>query len=144
MSVLFGNKRDQEPVCCSVCARQAGSLGYAPSANSKISWVCDDDFCIKTIGFIYDMGSKDLNRYEQVAVNEARKEVLTDLLDFTIGVLYDAGIKDLDKLDAETFNQICKSAKTEENSPLSHCLEKFLLLYAATIKIQLSANAPPF
>ena len=143
MSVMLGNKKDKEPVCCSVCSRQAGSIGYAPSSNSRISWVCDDDFCVKTIGFVYNMGSKDLNRYEQFAINEARKEIVQEILDFAISALYDAGIKNLDTLDAETFSQVCQDNK-QENSALTITLEKFLLTYAATIKIQLSANAPPF
>jgi hypothetical protein len=142
MTIILGRNTDTEPICCSVCGRQAGSMGYVPERSKMIAWVCDRDFCLKNARTIYNMRKDELNRYENVAVDRAKRKVLASQFEAVLNALFDIGARNLDELTPDAFT---KALATAEASPdLQQTYEEFLTQYAEEIKNQVVARDPPF
>ena len=141
MTILFGKKTDAEPICCSVCGRQAGAMGYV-STRQAIAWSCNGDFCLKHIGSVYHMGSNELNRYEFIAVDRAKKKVLASQFEIVLNALFDQGVRDLNELSSDLFSKAIDSLK--DNNDQQQIYEQFLKQYAQEIKDQIVARDPPF
>lgn len=142
MTILLGRNTDNEPICCSVCGRMAGSMGYVPQRSKMIAWVCDRDFCLGNARIVYNMRKDELNRYENVAVGRAMTKVLPSQFEIVLNALFDSGARNLDELTPDAF---AKAVATAEASPdIQQTYEAFLTQYAEEIKNQLVARDPPF
>lgn len=142
MTILLGRNTDTEPICCSVCGRQAGPMGYVPTRSKMIAWVCDRDFCLQNARTVYNMRKDDLNRYENVAVDRAKRKVLASQFEIVLNSLFDIGVRNLDELAPETFTKAIATAEASQD--LQQTYEDFLTQYAEEIKNQLVARDPPF
>ena len=67
-AIRFGT---QEPTCCGVCHRRAGSWGYLPRAGAPVLWLCADPACIKLGRSVYTMAPAQLDAFEIAARNDA-------------------------------------------------------------------------
>lgn len=142
MTNIFGRKTDSEPVCCSVCGRQAGPMGYVPERSKMIAWVCDRPFCLKEARTVYNMRKEDLTRYEQVAVDRAKRKVLGSQFEIVLNALFDTGARNLDEVTPDVYLKALATAEASQS--LQQSYEDFLQHYAAAIQEQLIARDPPF
>lgn len=142
MTILLGRKTDTEPICCSVCGRQAGPMGYVPERSKMIAWVCDRPFCLKHARTVYNMRKDDLERYEQVAVDRAKRKVLASQFEIVLNALFDNGARNLDEVTTDVYLKALATAEASQN--LQQTFEQFLQHYADEIKNQVEARDPPF
>lgn len=142
MTILLGRNTDAEPICCSVCGRQAGAMGYVPTRSKRIAWVCSRDFCLQNAGAVYNMRKDDLNHYEKTAVDRAARKVLASQFEVVLNALFDNGARNLDDVTNDVYLKALATAEASQN--LQQTFEEFLTLYAEEIKNQLVARDPPF
>jgi hypothetical protein len=67
----MARKYDLEPVCCSVCMREAVGIGYAPKQGKPILWLCKNTDCISLGQTVFHMNPKTFTAYELFSLDDA-------------------------------------------------------------------------
>jgi hypothetical protein len=142
MSLVLGKRGDKEPIQCGICARAAKSVGYMPSDRHPILWLCDDTFCISQAKWIYGMKAKDLDYWENRAVDCAAHVVTDSICETVMTMLWERRIHNLNDIDGEKYKEIVADAN--KHKKLNSVLKKFLLEFSGSLKAELESRDPPF
>jgi hypothetical protein len=152
MTIILGRRGDKEPYTCAICGRRATGGGYVSKpwgkADQPIAWVCEDADhlpsidCIRAIRKVYDMAKKNLDIYEERAIERATRDAIDPLFATLLDALFEGGVRNLEDMDAESYAKIADAAAKSDK--MREVMTGFLKGFGNSIREQIGSGEAPF
>jgi len=135
MTEILVGARDETPLICGCCSRQASRVGVIHPPGQNVLWLCE--LCNPRNGLkVADMNPIKLLETEDKALEAAAAQTIEDVFDAAMQVLWAEGIRDLEAMNGSNYTTILK--RIAGSAEYREAMRKTFLAYAGNVRLQLS------